>query len=213
MAPLGALLWSQRNKVWYAAAIALLIIPNLSHLHPARFDPVDLEFWSAPQIARRNIGAATADEYRPRWLRPAPASAVANVTVVRQTRKTPEFWSGDVDLARASATEIPIAFFPGWRVRVDNRAVPAEPCANTGLLCVQAPAGKHRITAAWTGTGPSRAGDAISLVALALFALLVTHHRLRFKWKGWLHRIRWGEHPGAVGRIDASEPSATRSCA
>src|SRR6202034_1832562 len=115
-----------RSKVWYAAAIALLIVPNLSHLHPAQFGAVDLEFWTAPQIARRNIGAATADEYRPRWLRPAPGSAIANVAVVRQIRNTPELWTGDVDLSQASATEIPIAFFPGWQVRIDDRAVAAE---------------------------------------------------------------------------------------
>jgi hypothetical protein len=41
---LGPMLWSLRRWRWagFAGAMALLIVPNLSHLHPQRFDDVNL---------------------------------------------------------------------------------------------------------------------------------------------------------------------------
>lgn len=193
MAPLGACLWSMRNKFWFALALALLIVPNLPHLHPAQFRAVDLEFWTPAQIAIRHIGADTADEYRPRWLQPTAFSLSPSLPALQQARSTPELWTGVANAGNESQVEIPIAFFPGWQVRVDGRAVPVEP-SPTGLLRIRVPAGQHHLAAQWTGNVPCRIGDAISLLSFLAWITLLAGSPA----KRWFLRTRHAHSAGAL---------------
>jgi hypothetical protein len=180
VAPLGPVLASLGHwrNAGFAAAMALLIVPNLPHNQPKQFRDVDLALWTPQQLALRGIEVTTAAEYVPRWMEawpaydPRPARMITGQAEIRQDARTPVSWAGRFQTQGAGAAEMPIAFFPGWEVRVDGLPVPVEPARPTGLIRFQVPAGEHRVVALWTRTPPRLWGDGLSLLSLAVLAVM-----------------------------------------
>jgi hypothetical protein len=170
--------WPQWRNLAFATAMALLIVPNLSHLAPRTLRDVDPSFWTPQKIAARGLEVTTAGEYVPRWVQtPAPysprvASVLEGDADVRQTERTPESWSAQVTARRPSSLQIGIAYFPGWRVRIDGNTTPAIPAVGTGQLRFDVPQGDHRVAVMWERTTPVWLGDGLSLLAFALLVLL-----------------------------------------
>jgi hypothetical protein len=187
VAPLGPMLdsWPRWRNLAFAAAMALVIAPNLSHLAASRLRDVDPAFWTPHGIAARGLEVTTAGEYVPRWVEAAPPCSPRIGTVVngdaeiQQTGRTPVSWSAQVAAKSPSWIQLAISYFPGWQVRIDGAAVEAQPAAPAGQIRFQVPAGDHRVEASWVRTGPVWLGDAISLLALLV---------LVFGWR----RREWG---------------------
>jgi hypothetical protein len=131
------------------AAMALLIVPNLAHLHPRQTTDVDLTFWMPQQLAVRGFETTTMAEVPPRWLSRLPAYNPRNVTVlsddaeVQSPGRIPFRWASRVKANAASTLEMSIAWFPGWEARVDGQNVSAGPSTVTGLLTFEVPPGEH----------------------------------------------------------------------
>jgi hypothetical protein len=178
VAPLGPVLASlgRWRTAGFAAAMALLIVPNLPHNQPKQFRDVDLALWTPPQLALRGIEVTTAAEYAPRWMEAwpdydaRPARMITGQAKIQQDARTPVSWSGRFQAQGAGTAEMALAFFPGWEVRVDGLPVPVEPAKPTGLIRFQIPAGEHRVEARWTRTPPRLWGDGLSLLSLAVLA-------------------------------------------
>ena len=70
IAQLGRLLPAARRwrAAGMAAALALLIVPNLSHLHSKQLVDVDLNFWTPEQLSLRGFETTTMAEVTPRWM-------------------------------------------------------------------------------------------------------------------------------------------------
>jgi hypothetical protein len=178
----------------FAGAMALLIIPNLSHLQPQRFHDVDLAFWTPAQIAWRGVDVATAGEYRPHWMQTMPPFDARGARIItgdgefRQTERSPVSWSGRVLAKKDSEAEMAIAYFPGWEVRIDGRTVETDPADNTGLIRFRVPAGDHRVDAVWTRTAALWAGDGISLLSLLLLLVWSPDNKIRFRSRSFVTR-------------------------
>ena len=163
------------RKPAMAAALGLLILPNLSHIAPAGYQPVDLRQWTAEQIARRGISVTTRNEYEPRWAE-LPAYRSETVRVVagwaqgELRRVSPVHWSGQVKAAAESTVEVSCFFFPGWQVSVDGRKVPIEPSPGSGLIRLAVPAGDHQVEMAFRRTPLRVVAEALS--ALSAFILI-----------------------------------------
>ena len=180
VAPLGALIGTLPR--WRAgaaiAALALLILPGLAHCQPWRFRDMDLTLWTPQRIAMRGIEVTTAAEYVPRWVKtwpaydPRPARIPGGEVVVWQGRLTPVSWSGRIRTAAGGTAEMPIAWFPGWVVRIDGSPVSTQPADPTGLIRFRVPAGEHTLDAEWTRTPPRRLADGISLLSLGILLVL-----------------------------------------
>lgn len=165
---------SLKRGAAFAGVMALLILPNLSHMQPDHYREVDLSFWTPQQIAMRNVEVTSRAEYRPRWMlevpsyRPDAIQIISGEANVQQIARSVASWSGTV-LAKTQATaEMSISYFPGWRVRIDGADVPSWPADRTGLIRFQIPAGDHRVDVVWTRVAKVWAGDLISLFALCL---------------------------------------------
>ncbi len=158
----------------FAGALALLILPNLSHLHPQNALDIDETQWSPQQIAERAIETSSLGEYRPRWMQDwpkydaRPAEVVSGYASYRQTGKTPISWAGAADASTPATIELSTAYFPGWRVRIDGAAVKTWPADATGLIRFDLPAGHHVIVADWRRTTPLWVADLISLFAFGI---------------------------------------------
>jgi uncharacterized membrane protein len=163
-------------------AFALLIVPNLSHLHPPREADIDLSFWTPHQLAARGFESTTTGEVTPRWMSAVPpydpqAVFSAGTGQFRQLERTPFRWSDEVTTATPARILLPIAYYPGWSVAVDGRTAEISPSPVTGLIECAVPAGAHEVTAAW-GLSPARqTGEGISLLALAAMVIVGLRRR------------------------------------
>ena len=108
----------------FAAALALLILPNLPHLAPRGYRNLDARLWTPAYLAASGFETTTSGEFTPRWMRTVPpleiqrARIVAGDGAVREHPRTPFSWSGAVQSRTATVVELAIAYFPGWEVRV-----------------------------------------------------------------------------------------------
>jgi hypothetical protein len=156
------------------AAMVLLILPNLAHLHAGRTADVDLTFWTPQQLAQRGFETTTMAEVTPRWLSGLPSYRPFAVTVlsgdaeVASPGRSPFLWSSHVKANVASTLEMSTAWFPGWDVRVDGQSVAAGPGIPSGLLTFQVPPGEHAIRVSYGRTPLEKTALAISLASLIL---------------------------------------------
>ncbi len=163
------------------AAMALLIVPNLSHLHSKQLVDVDLTFWTPQQLSLRGFETTSMAEVAPRWMAGLPAYTPVAATVlsgdaeIRRPGRTPFTWTSPVSAKSAATIEMNTAWFPGWQARVDGQPVPAGPGTPSGLITFQVPPGDHLVEVSYGRTGPEKIAAGISIVALvvalALWAL------------------------------------------
>ena len=187
LAPLGSVMEEcPRWRNWaFAATLALMITPNLSHLAPAQLRDVDGVVFTPHAIATSGIEPTTASEYVPRWVQlRAPynlrvATVVNGDAEIRQIARSPVSWSAEVTATRLSTLKLNISWFPGWEVRVDDTLVDAQPSMPTGQIRFEVPFGVHRVKAEWTRTGTVQLGDAVSVLSWAALAA------------AWPRRRRW----------------------
>ena len=161
-----------------AAAMALLIVPNLSHLHSKELVDVDPVFWTPQQLSVRGFETTTMSEVTPRWIaglpayNPAAATVLSGDAAIRQPARTPFSWSSPVSAKVASTIEMNTAWFPGWEVRVDGQPAPAGPGTPSGLITFQVPPGEHLVEVHYGRTAPEKVAAGISIFALLLALIL-----------------------------------------
>jgi hypothetical protein len=147
----------------FAAAMALLILPNLAHLAPSRYQDLDAHLWTPAYLAQSGFETTTSGELMPRWMQTLPPFAAAPLRLI----------SGDGEIRGMNArlrtpaiAELATAYFPGWQVLVDGAPTAIYPAESTGLIRFALQPGEHTITAAWTRTAPRWAGEILSLLGL-----------------------------------------------
>lgn len=78
-----------------------------------------------------------------------------------------------VSVVSDSATiQLPIAYFPGWKGRIDGESAEVNPSGRYGLITFQVPQGEHLLSARFGNTPVRTTGNLISALALAAFILL-----------------------------------------
>jgi hypothetical protein len=187
LGPALATLHQWRSRA-VAGALALLIVPNLSHFHPGRFQDVDLALWTPQQIASRGLWVSQWEEYRPRWIpnfpayRPRAAEIFASHASISNPRRTPISWTGDVNAPTPSTIQMSIAYFPNWQVHIDGQRATLLPDPSTGLIRFDVPAGEHHVTVEFRRTALLWIGDSTSVLALLILARLAMPVRPRPSW-------------------------------
>jgi Dolichyl-phosphate-mannose-protein mannosyltransferase len=186
IAALGGMIEKTQHRVMlFGAAMALLIVPNLSHMQAGHYRNIDSKSWTAQQIAQRGIEVTSFAEYRTMWMKDVPPYRLQAVTLVsgagevQQTRRSPLFWSGAIHAVSPVTAEMWLAYFPCWRVLVDGKEVAARPADKTGLLRFDVPPGEHRITVSWTRNGVMWVGDGLSALALCILIALTAPEQKR----------------------------------
>lgn len=162
------------RRWWLAAALALLIAPNLSHLHPGSVQDIDPSFWTPREMALAGFETTVMSELTPRWMRSFPpfnphaSTVVRGEADVKELRRTPFYWSGEITAVQPAIIRMSYAYFPGWRVAIDGRTAEFAPSEPHGLIEFPVAAGTHRVEVAW-GRSPARmAGDWISGLSIVL---------------------------------------------
>lgn len=185
----------RRDGVQFAIACVLLGLLVLANRPQVGWMPVVAragEDVTLPAIAQFEIdtgaiGTGSAREFWPRWTQGSTYAP----SVDDQTTRLVDISLSQADaygLRAAIATDQggPLRFtslyFPGWRVVLDDgRVLPTYPSTNMGLLTVDLPPGAYDFTLEWAGTGLQRLATWLSLLTLALLAVLA--------WRA--NRPRW----------------------
>jgi hypothetical protein len=168
-----------------AAAMALLIVPNLSHLHTRAAVDVDLHYWTPEQLSLRGFETTTMAEVTPKWMVrlptyiPVAARVLAGDAEIQSLARTPLRWTSQVAAKVASTVEMTTAWFPGWEARVDGQRVdagPGIPGLGTpgGLITFQVPAGAHTVQVSYGRTAPEKVAAGVSIGALILIVALAS---------------------------------------
>jgi hypothetical protein len=159
-----------------AGVIAILIVPNLTHLRAGRADEVDLAFFTPREMAARGFETTTMRELTPHWMSAPPpydpiaATVGAGDAEVRDVARGALSWTGEVKARAASRIRASMAWYPGWTVRVDDREVEAGPSAGSGLVEFTVPAGNHRVEVAFGRSPFRRTGEIVTLVGIFVLA-------------------------------------------
>jgi hypothetical protein len=186
VAALGPALSSLRRYrgLAFSAALALLIIPNLSHLQPGRTAEIDSAFWTPPRLSATGFETTTMGEITPRWMErvppyfPAAAVVASGEAQIRDDRREPFRYSAQIMVRAESRIRVSKAWFPGWALRIDDRPAEAGPAAD-GLVEFTVPAGTHAVELAFGRSPARRLGESISLMTAAVMAMYAFLRRRR----------------------------------
>ncbi|MDR3701942.1 MAG: hypothetical protein P4L56_19995 [Candidatus Sulfopaludibacter sp.] len=173
VAPLGPYLYPVTGKraLWFAGALALLIVPNLAHLRPTGYTTLDLTFWTPHQLAAWGYEPNTSYDFLPRVAAQLPAydprsaRAVEGEAGIQELDRNPELWSGKVTTRGGALLEVSTIQFPGWRVEMDDREAPAYRSPNTGLIRFRVEPGEHLVEVGFHRTADRWTGDSLSVLA------------------------------------------------
>jgi uncharacterized membrane protein len=168
----------KRRGLALAGALALLIVPNLSHLRGPRTVDVDLAQWGPRELSIKGFETTTTGEVTPRWTTSQQRydAAAATVSVgrasIRDLARTPFSWSGAVIADTDSRVRVSFTYYPGWTVRLDGRLVEASPAPGSGLVEFAVPAGAHEVDVSFGRSTARGVGEGISLLALLVLGAL-----------------------------------------
>lgn len=182
---------SPMNRTITAPAAAIVVLLTIVLYSPLA--EIDDRIRKAP-VSRSAICQEVwgTQDYRPAWSEAAfwrgtepPAEAAA--VVLPACPEGPSISSGqfsaggattlmghdlELDLhynsERSATITVPQFYYPGWAAEIDGVEVEAQAEARTGLLQINAPAGRHQLSIRYRGTSAQRLGTVLFVVGLIL---------------------------------------------
>jgi hypothetical protein len=156
-------------------AIAVLVLPAIDQAKPVGYLSLDENLWTPREIAAQGAVAATFDTFEPRWVLERPTYTGGRIVVTRGVAtsnvvaRTPVRYSAVVNASTEADLELPLAYFPGWHVRVNGTAHRVDMPSAMGRMRVTVPPGQHRIEASFERTTVRWIADLTSLGAFLGF--------------------------------------------
>ena len=169
----------------FAACIAAIVLSGVPHAKPASYLSIDLRQWTPHEIAAHGVIPATFDTFEPRWVNERPVyrgdaplvtRGAATASVVR---RDPDTYVASIRAQSECDVELPVAYFPGWHLRLDGVEQPADSVTPMGRMRLTVGAGTHTVDA-WFERTPLRWGaDLASIAALLVTAFFAISARRR----------------------------------
>ena len=184
---LAALALDELRPRWAFAAIAAVVLLNVSHTEPKGYLRFDDEFYEPAGIASRAIETLTFREFEPRGVvgRPSPRSLPlvfpGGLEFLERSEKTARR-DYLVRLERGGQVEASTFWYPGWRVRVDGGDVDVVAVPVSGTISFFVPAGTHRVVLSFELT-PARARALLVSVTSAVLLLAVLLAGAFLRWR------------------------------
>ena len=157
---------------WLAFLIIVLVLAvNIGYFHPEKYysDSIDAHYVSKETLS---VDSKLPKDYLPVW-----------VKVISQEKITePVVLAGEVQISdfelvgtraklsavssKGATIEIPVTFFPGWRVSINGRKVAVRSGDDLGLLAFDLPVGKSKVEIRFGNTPVRTVSDLVSLASL-----------------------------------------------
>jgi hypothetical protein len=165
------------SAVWFWIGMALLILPNLSHIGFEKYYPVIASEWTPAAIAANAIETTANAEFEPRWVKQRmpytdnKAFVVSGSAVITRIERRPTFWQLETQGQTDALIEAALLYFPGWTVSVDGRNAPIE-IPETGRIQFRVPSGMHQVSMEFKRTTARFLAELVSLLALSSVIVL-----------------------------------------
>jgi hypothetical protein len=167
----------QWQRIAYGAIVATLVLTMLPRATPASYLSIDPAQWTPRRIAINGAVAGTFESFEPRWVSERPVWNGGAIDVRRGTcvptvsARRPTSLIASVQATADCELELPMAYFPGWRVSIDDAPAPHEPPSPTGRIRVSLPRGSHRLEAEFVRTPVRWIAETISVLMLLAAAI------------------------------------------
>ncbi len=162
----------------YFILIVLSLVSTISYFRPKEY--VDDSFFDKflnKETMRRGVDLTK--DYLPIWVQTTEVEYFDKLkvekgeAVILDFQKRSNLMQGSIDVKSPSLVEVPIAYFPGWEVRANNKLIAELPPSNRGLIRFELPKGTYQIKIELKDTPIRTVGNIISVVSLLLFAILI----------------------------------------
>jgi hypothetical protein len=176
----------KRFAIGIAFCLLILALFNLPYFYPSNYNYIAV--YTADDACSTTTWA---NEYLPKWTNvclPKPKTKSfpnvillnKNVAVsfleVNNYGRSISFYS---EASRSAQVLIRRYYFPAWQVSIDQKSVKAGPYGKEGLISVNIPMGKHRISALWRGTFIENISNWISIVTVFFILLFFVNKKIR----------------------------------
>jgi hypothetical protein len=167
----AAIEYRRNAMAWFWAGLALLVLPNLSHIGFEKYYPLIASEWTPEAIAMSGIETTANAEFEPRWVQRRFGYSDDKVTVlsgnatVSNIERSPTLWRMQTNGTAETVIQMRLLYFPGWAVSIDGKAVAAE-VGESGRFEFRVPAGSHRVAVQFRRTTIRFMAELISAVAL-----------------------------------------------
>ena len=137
----------------YAAVIASVVLSGLPHAKPVSDLSLDETLWTPHDIAEYNVVAATFDTFEPRWVQLRPTHTGGRILVLRGNvtatiaPRPPTRFAEQLRATTLSDIELPLAYFPGWHLRLDGVEQPVDTPSPMGRMRLSVAPGTHEVEA------------------------------------------------------------------
>lgn len=166
------------QRLAFAAALGALVLTMLPRATPASYLSVDPAQWTAEKIAINGAVAGTFESFEPRWVSERPVYNGGGISVRRGScvptvlNRRPTTLTATVQATSECDLELPIAYFPGWRVSVNGTETPLGDPSPTGRIRLSLNPGTHRVEAEFVRTPVRWIAETISVITLIGAALV-----------------------------------------
>jgi len=166
---LGAWLFEYlpRRILFSLVMLVLMVISALPYILPSGYDAFEDGFYSTNQAT-----TTIKNEYMPRWVREIPTTSTTLVTAQSAVISDISHKGSAINFtAQAQMKErilINQTYFPGWRVRIDNKVVPISYDNPHGVIAVDVYKGKQNVAATFEETPLRLFANVVSGLSLVI---------------------------------------------
>lgn len=175
-------------RVFIYIGIIFIVMVNLLYFRPK--DYVDDSFFDKfLNTEKMHQGIDLTKDYLPIWVTTTegdrfdlPRSEEGKV-IITNLQKGSIKYNFTVEAFSGSLLEVPITYFPGWQVKVNNQPVQQTLPSTTGLIRFELPPGQSQVKIEFVDTSIRKIGNIISAVLVLLVVLLLVYgERRKFQW-------------------------------
>jgi hypothetical protein len=172
----GALLFAKYrlNKFVFVVIVALSIGLNFNYFRPQYYftNETDTTKLSGEEFIIQQKSAIL--DYLPKTAPVAPKEEALAVPVVASgsgqiqnySKRSNSFFF-DADVYKPAEIQVPVMYFPGWKVINAGQEIPIYPKGDYGLITFKLPEGHFIIQGRFTDTTPRTAGNVITVISLS----------------------------------------------
>lgn len=186
----GAISLYLRNKflpIYFTVIIAAVAL-TLGYFRPKEYANDDF-FDKFLNKEKMHQGIDLTKDYLPIWVTAIEGDrfdtprTLDGKILVTGLKKNSTQYNFNAEVPVNSLLEVPITYFPGWKIQVDNQLISQSFPSSRGLISFELPQGKSQVKIELTDTPIRRAGNIISAFSIFLVSLLLIYQeRRKLKW-------------------------------
>jgi hypothetical protein len=126
-------------------------------------------------------------DYLPIWVKKTSTERITQPIIVNGIAEVSDYISGSsyahfrMTVKEDSEVELPITFFPGWKVELNGKSVYLDEPSESGLIRFRVSTGQYLVRAYFGNTPLRTAGNIISCISLLILMWILVSNKFRLR--------------------------------